>query len=76
MVRTGTVVRTNASPDVIRSVDDGAIQLQSRRGTSLTTAFSDIAEAAERDFPEEVFLGGEVVIWRDGRLTSDGCNAD
>ncbi|RSO06927.1 hypothetical protein DMH18_26090 [Streptomyces sp. WAC 06783] len=53
---------------LLHRADDGTIRLQSRRGTSLTTAFSDIAEAAERDFPEEILLDGEVVIWHDGRL--------
>ncbi|WP_260475833.1 ATP-dependent DNA ligase [Streptomyces sp. WAC 06725] len=53
---------------LLHRADDGTIRLQSRRGTSLTTAFSDIAEAAERDFPEGILLDGEVVIWHDGRL--------
>ncbi|MEU5241662.1 ATP-dependent DNA ligase [Streptomyces lydicus] len=47
----------------------GPAQLRSRRGTSLTVAFGDIAAAAERDLPDEsLVLDGELLIWADGRL--------
>lgn len=45
---------------------DGVV-LQSRRGTNLTAAFPEIAEAAEA-LGEHVVLDGEVVIYREGRL--------
>ncbi|GCD41885.1 ATP-dependent DNA ligase [Streptomyces paromomycinus] len=53
---------------ILERAADGTVHLQSRQGTALTVAFSDIAEAAQRDFPEEVLLDGEVVIWHGGRL--------
>ncbi|MFJ6781192.1 ATP-dependent DNA ligase [Streptomyces yangpuensis] len=45
----------------------GGVVLQSRRGTNLTAAFPEIAEAAEV-LGEHVVLDGEVVIYREGRL--------
>lgn len=50
---------------------DGPVQLRSRRGASLTTAFADIAAAAQRDLPHDVLLDGELVIWHGGRLMFD-----
>lgn len=46
----------------------GRTVLRSRRGTDLTAAFPEIAEAGERDLPPDTVLDGELVIWDKGRL--------
>lgn len=46
----------------------GRAVLRSRRGTDLTAAFPEIAEAAESDLPQDTVLDGELVIWHGGRL--------
>lgn len=54
-----TLVRPGGSRAVLRS----------RRGTDLTAAFPEIAQAASRDLPADTVLDGELVIWDQGRLS-------
>jgi len=46
----------------------GRAILLSRRGTDLTAAFPEIAQAAEAQLPDNTVLDGELVIWHEGRL--------
>jgi hypothetical protein len=46
-------------------------RLWSRRGTNLTTAFPDLAAAAEFHLREGTVVDGEAVVWADGRLSFD-----
>jgi ATP-dependent DNA ligase len=46
-------------------------RLWSRRGTDLTSAFPDLAAAAEFHFRAGTVLDGEAVLWVDGRLSFD-----
>ena len=48
-----------------------AARLWSRRGTDLTSAFPDLAAAAEFHLRPGTVLDGEAVIWADGRLSFD-----
>jgi ATP-dependent DNA ligase len=50
---------------------DSAARLWSRRGTDLTSAFPDLAAAAEFHLRPGTVLDGEAVIWADGRLSFD-----
>ncbi|WP_406273472.1 ATP-dependent DNA ligase [Streptomyces sp. NBC_00191] len=44
----------------------GTVLLQARSGRIVTTAFPDLADAAQQ-LPEGTVLDGEVVVWKDGR---------
>jgi ATP-dependent DNA ligase len=46
-------------------------RLWSRRGTDLTSAFPDLAAAAEFQLRSGTVLDGEAVVWVDGRLSFD-----
>ena len=46
-------------------------RLWSRRGTDLTSAFPDLAAAAEFHLRSGTVLDGEAVVWVDGRLSFD-----
>jgi ATP-dependent DNA ligase len=46
----------------------GRAWIRSRRGTDLTGAFPDIAEAASRQLPTNTLLDGELVVWDGDRL--------
>ena len=46
-------------------------RLWSRRGTDLTSAFPDLAAAAEFHLGSGTVLDGEAVVWVDGRLSFD-----
>jgi ATP-dependent DNA ligase len=48
-----------------------AARLWSRHGTDLTSAFPDLAAAAEFHLRPGTVLDGEAVIWADGRLSFD-----
>jgi ATP-dependent DNA ligase len=50
---------------------DNAVKLWSRRGTDLTSAFPDLAAAAEFQLQSGAVLDGEAVVWANGRLSSD-----
>ena len=49
-------------------VGEGRCRVESRRGTDLTAAFPDIAQAALAQLPEQTALDGELVVGTDGRL--------
>lgn len=50
--------------------DDGRVLIRSRRGTNMTAAFPEIADAAVHLPPSlgSVLLDGELVVWEAGRL--------
>jgi ATP-dependent DNA ligase len=50
---------------------DNAVRLWSRRGTDLTSAFPDLAAAAEFHLQPGTVLDGEAVVWANGRLSFD-----
>jgi ATP-dependent DNA ligase len=49
-------------------ITEGGCRIQSRRGHDMTTAFADIAEAAEAAFLPGTVLDGELVVWGDDKL--------
>ncbi|MFI0742929.1 hypothetical protein ACH4PU_33350 [Streptomyces sp. NPDC021100] len=50
-------------------LDDGSVQMVSRRGASLGRAFPELVAAVRRDFPRGTLVDGEVVVWEEGRLS-------
>jgi ATP-dependent DNA ligase len=50
---------------------DNAAKLWSRRGADLTSAFPDLAAAAEFHLQPGTVLDGEAVVWANGRLSFD-----
>lgn len=50
------------------TVTERGVQVYSRRGTPLTTAFPEIAAAAAEQVPPGWALDGELVVWQNGRL--------
>ncbi|WP_240930071.1 ATP-dependent DNA ligase [Streptomyces coryli] len=48
---------------------NGLVLVRSRHGTDMTKAFPEIAAAARADLPGDVLLDGELISWRDGRLS-------
>jgi len=46
----------------------GQVQLRSRRGTDLTSAFPEIAAAVADQVPPNTLLDGELVVWHKDRL--------
>lgn len=52
-------------------VHDTTVTIWSRRGTDMTGAFPELAEAAAAQLPDGVTLDGEIVAWVDGRLDFD-----
>jgi ATP-dependent DNA ligase len=49
----------------------GEVQIVSRRGTDLTEVFPDLAAALRDSVADDTLLDGEVVVYRDGRLSFD-----
>ncbi|MDA5147371.1 hypothetical protein PEM37_38320 [Streptomyces sp. AD681] len=47
---------------------DGRVLLRSRKGTNLTAAFPEIADAALAQLPGDTGLDGELVVWEGERL--------
>ncbi|MEV4868619.1 ATP-dependent DNA ligase [Streptomyces syringium] len=50
-------------------LDDGSVQMVSRRGAPLGPAFPELVAAARRDLPRGTLVDGEVVVWEEGRLS-------
>jgi len=51
---------------------DGAVDLYSRRGNSLTRGFPEVVAAVFAHLPGDTIIDGELVCWRDGRLDFGG----
>jgi ATP-dependent DNA ligase len=56
---------------VVNPLGKGSVELWSRRGSNLTAAFPEVAEAVAQQVPRGCCLDGEVTVWREGGIDWD-----